>query len=84
MPSCPHCGERIQGDFITAQAAHDISTQRDLLRVQKRELGGKVERQAAWIERLERNMGQARKEIRRLRERLEEETGKGQFEGHRV
>lgn len=83
MPSCPHCGRRIEGDFISQFAAHDIISQRDLLKVQKAELVSKVERQAAWIEKLERSREQLRKELRDLRDRLGAREGRTVFEPRR-
>jgi uncharacterized protein (UPF0212 family) len=80
MPRCPNCGEKVEGDFITARAAADIITQRDLLKVQKAELELKIERQAAWIEKLERIRDQLRHETRVLKDRLGAALGRTIFE----
>lgn len=80
MPVCPHCEQRIEGSFISETAAREIIQQRDLLRVQKADLENKVERQAAWIDSLERKREKLRKENRVLRDKLEPLVGAALFD----
>lgn len=76
---CHSCGAEV-GEGISQYAADEIIRDRELLTVQKRDLVNKVERQAAWIEKLERMREAGKAEAAALRARLSELEGRTVFE----